>query len=75
MELSDVDDPHDHSVADALVRMEVNGKHDSPEASARSRPWRERAQLSGERATEGGSVGRPAVCCEYDLDRQVEQHL
>ena len=44
-------------------------------ASACSRPWRERAQLSGERANEGGSVGRPAVCREYDLDRQLEQHL
>ncbi len=35
----------------------------------------ERAQLSGERATEGGSVSRAAVCREYELDRQVEQHL
>jgi hypothetical protein len=36
-------------------------------------PAGEDARLSGERALEGGLICRPAVCCEYDLDRQVEQ--
>ena len=64
-----------HPSSDAHTCSEVDGTHDSREASTCSPPWRERAQLSDERANERGPIGRPAVCREHDLDRQVEQHL
>jgi hypothetical protein len=54
----------------------INSVHCSPTTSSARAIEQSRASgtaESGERALEGGAVGRPAMRWEHELDRQLEQ--